>query len=106
MNEPLFNSKLESFSDIDTSFDKSKRNDVAIVDSVNLPDISVWRGIKLGKAKSTGRVDVVNLPDISQLRRIKVQEAKSTGSAPEKIRGVITLASNSIVFSDIIVFSD
>jgi hypothetical protein len=75
MNEPPFSSKIESFSGTDTPLDKSKRNDVAIVDVINLPDISEWRGIKLGKAKSTGRVDVVNLPDISQLRRIKVQEA-------------------------------
>jgi hypothetical protein len=101
MNEPLFSSKIESFSAIDTPLDKSKHNDVAIVDVINLPDISEWRGIKLGKAKSTGRVDVVNLPDISQLRRIKVQEAKSTGPVPEKIRGPISLAPNSIVvFSD------
>jgi|GEM_PF-3933165 len=101
LNEPPFSSKVESFSGIDTPLDKSKCNDVATVDIINLPDISEWRGIKWGKAKSTGRVDVVNLPDISQLRRIKVQEAKSTGSVPEKIRGAISLAPNSFVgFSD------
>lgn len=97
MNEPPFSSMVESFSGIDTPLDKSKCNDVATVDIINLPDISQWRGIKLGKAKSTGRVDVVNLPDISQLRRIKVQEAKSTGPVPEKIRGAISLAPNSFV---------
>ncbi len=75
LNEPPFSSKVESFSGIDTQLDKSKCNDVATVDIINLPDIPEWRGIKLGKAKNTGRVDVVNLPDISQLRRIKVQEA-------------------------------
>lgn len=86
MNEPPFSSKIESFSGTDTPLDKSKRKDVEVVDVINLPDISEWRGIKLGKAKSTGRVDVVNLPDISQLRRIKVQEARIRFSLEQLFR--------------------